>query len=159
MDKKIIIQKENPFSEVAKELLDELTTDIATRYNFLMDGKGGFSPKEVDNDQSAFLVAFFENEPVGCGALRPFFENEIAEVKRMYVRQGFRGRGISKKILQNLESYALNMGFSKIWLETGDRQTEALQLYQTSGYTKIGNYGIYKENMHSNCFEKKLKND
>lgn len=94
-NEKVFIHKENKFSDVAKELSDELITDITTRYNFLMDGKGEFPPNEVDNEKSVFLVAFFENEPVGCGALRPLFEN----------------------------------------------------------------YGLYKENMHSNCFEIIVKND
>jgi GNAT superfamily N-acetyltransferase len=156
MNNVIRIQKENPHSSYARMLLAELTADIAKRYDFLMDGKGGFSPDEVAMENAGFYVVYINHKPAACCALRPLYKNEIAEVKRMYVRPGFRGLGLAKQMLKELESAALKFGYNKIWLETGDRQPEAIQLYTNAGYSRISNYGDYKENLHSNCFEKIL---
>jgi GNAT superfamily N-acetyltransferase len=150
----ITIKKTDPFSEIARKLIGELSEDIARRYDFSDDGSGDFQPRDAAGKNAVFLVASFHNELAGCGALRPLFENEIAEIKRMYVRPAFRGKGIAKKILCELEKEAARMRYKKIWLETGDGQPEAIRLYKKAGYSKIPNYGIYKENQHSNCFEK-----
>lgn len=156
MNKNIHIKKVSPFSEVSLQFIDELSAEVAARYDFQMDGKGAFSPEEVNVEKAGFYVIYSEETPVGCGALRPLFNYEIAEVKRMFVQKAFRGRGIAKMILSHLENEATSFGYRKIWLETGDRQPEAIQLYQKSGYSRIKNYGIYKANLHSNCFEKQL---
>ncbi|NOR73739.1 MAG: hypothetical protein GQ525_01135 [Draconibacterium sp.] len=58
--------------------------------------------------------------------------------------------------MEKLEVTAIKMDYSKIWLETGDLQPEAIQLYEKSGYSRITDYGNYKENLHNNCFEKVL---
>ncbi len=153
----ITIKKADPFSDTAQTLIRELSADISHRYNFSDDGSGAFHPKDAAGEKAVFLIAFYENEPAGCGALRPLFKNEIAEIKRMFVKPGFRGKGIAREILKTLEMTAKEMEYRKIWLETGDRQPEALALYQKAGYSKIPNYGIYAENHHSHCFEKLLQ--
>ncbi len=153
----ITVEKTDPFSEIATELIAELSAEIAARYDFSDDGSGTFHPEDVTGGNAVFVVARFNGQPAGCGALRPLYKTEIAEIKRMFVRPGFRGKGIAGKLLSELENTAIKMGYKKIWLETGDRQPEAIRLYQKAGYNSIQNYGIYKENTHSNCFEKILK--
>lgn len=156
MNKQFSIQKTDPFSEVALQLIEELSNEIAARYDFQLDGKGAFTPEEVNVENAGFYVVWSGENPVACGALRPLYKNEIAEVKRMFVKAELRGQGIAKMILNYLESEAKNFGYKTIWLETGDLQPEAIQLYQKAGYSRIKSYGIYKENLHSNCFEKLL---
>lgn len=157
MNELLELRKVSPFLKDAILLFELLTQDIAQRYNFKMDGKGAFSPNEVDVENAGFYVAFINDQPAACGAIRPLFENEIAEVKRMFVRPEFRGKCLAKIMLKELENAAKEFGYSKIWLETGDRQPEAIQLYQKAGYSRIKNYGIYKKNLHNNCFEKIIK--
>ena len=82
--------------------------------------------------------------------------NEIVEVKRMFVKQEYIGKWIAKLLLEKLEVTAIQMGYSEIWLETGDLQPEAIQLYEKCGYSRITDYGEYKENLHNNSFEKVL---
>ncbi|MBT3385687.1 MAG: GNAT family N-acetyltransferase [Prolixibacteraceae bacterium] len=159
MKEKVIIKKENPFSEVSTVLIRELSKELAKRYEFTYDGSGGFQPEDVTVEKAAFLVVWINEEPIACGAVRPLFENEIAEIKRMFVKPEFRGNGIARLLLKKLESLAVEMGYKKIWLETGDRQPEAIRLYENTNYSRIINYGNYKENLHNNCFEKVLLND
>jgi putative acetyltransferase len=78
------------------------------------------------------------------------------EVKRMFVKEEFRGKGIAGKVLSELEKWARELWFQKCILETGTRQIEAIALYKKSKYSIIPNYGQYEGVENSLCFEKKL---
>src|SRR5262245_9233239 len=82
---------------------------------------------EVAEGRGAFLVAFLAARPVGCGAVRRI-DSHMAEIKRMYVVPGARGRSIGRRILFALEDEARNLGTTRLVLETGGRQPEALAL-------------------------------
>lgn len=101
-------------------------------------------------------VAYMDDVPVGCGAIKEF-ATDMMEVKRMFVKQEYRGKGIAGKILAELETWAFEMGYSKCVLETGKRQAEAVALYMKSGYRIIPNYGQYIGMDNSLCFEKVLE--
>lgn len=101
------------------------------------------------------LVAYLDEQPVGCGALRPFAEG-VMEVKRMYTLPEQRGKGIAKAILGQLETWAAELGCQKCVLETGQNQPEALAMYDNCGYRRIENYGHYAGVANSVCFEKVL---
>jgi putative acetyltransferase len=79
---------------------------------------------------------------------------EGGEIKRMFVRETFRGRGYSRLILRRLEELAQSHGFRRLVLETGAAQPEAIGLYESAGYVRIPNYGHYAGNPHSVCFAK-----
>jgi putative acetyltransferase len=101
------------------------------------------------------VVAYFENVPVGCGAIKEFQEG-VMEVKRMYVKPEFRGRRIATEVLKELEAWAASLNYGKCVLETGKKQPEAISLYKRNGYQLIPNYGQYAEVLTSVCFEKVL---
>ena len=109
---------------------------------------------QVDLIQTV-VVAYIENLPVACGCFKPFDRNTV-EIKRMFVLPDFRGKGISKIILNELENWAKEMGFTKTVLETGIKLPSAIALYQKSGYSRAENYGVYKDLGDSICFEKSL---
>ncbi|MCA6361818.1 MAG: GNAT family N-acetyltransferase [Bacteroidetes bacterium] len=88
------------------------------------------------------VVAFFNEEPVGCGAFKPF-EAGVVEIKRMYVLPAHRGRGIAAAMLRELEMWAADEGNEQAVLETGKKMPEAIGLYQKSGYVFIPNFGQY----------------
>ncbi len=88
------------------------------------------------------VVAFVEEKAVGCGAFKPY-SDDIAEIKRMYVKPELRGQRIAQNILTELEAWAVELGFSIAVLETGLKQPEAIRLYERCGYGKIENYGQY----------------
>jgi len=101
------------------------------------------------------VVAYQSSIPVGCGAIKAYNECTM-EVKRMFVKEEYRGKGIAGKILSELENWARELGFQKCILETGTRQIEAIALYKKSQYCIIPNYGQYEGVENSRCFEKKL---
>lgn len=101
------------------------------------------------------VVAYEGNQPVGCGAIKEY-EPGVMEVKRMYVSLEKRGNGIASLVLQELEKWAAELGYTKCILETGLKQPEAISLYKKNNYILIPNYGQYAEVESSVCFEKVL---
>lgn len=101
------------------------------------------------------IVAYENEEAVGCGAFKEY-EPETAEIKRMYVREIMRGKGIAGMILNELEAWAKELNFAECILETGLKQPEAIRLYQKSGYEIIPNYGQYAGVENSVCMRKSI---
>ena len=91
------------------------------------------------------LFAVVRNESdtaIGCGAV--LIGKDFAELKRMFVLPEYRGRGIAKSLLRFLESEAKARGATVFTLETGISQSEAIALYEKSGYVRCEPFGDYK---------------
>lgn len=93
---------------------------------------------------------------MGCGAV--VLNNEAGELKRMYVRPQYRGRGVATAVLATLEAAAFKHGCQLIQLETGPYQPEALAFYGKHGYVVCGAFGNYPEHPLSIFMEKVLDN-
>jgi GNAT superfamily N-acetyltransferase len=108
-------------------------------------------------DKIKYVVLALENgQALGCGALKEF-DPEAAEVKRMYTAPEARGRGVASQVLAELEAWAAELGYARCFLETGQKQPEAIALYQKRGYQRIPNYGQYAGVENSLCFEKRIQ--
>lgn len=99
------------------------------------------------------VVAYKNKIPVGCGAFKKF-DNKAVEIKRMYTHPNYRQFGIATLILSELQSWAKELNFKATILETGKRQTEAVQFYKKNNYQIIPNFGQYAEMDNSLCFYK-----
>lgn len=144
----------DPTSDEAQRLIAELTRELAALYPE-EDGSGNFKPDDVTVPGSGFVIGRIGEEAVACGAFRPM-EPGIVEFKRMYVAPAHRGRGYSKRMLEELERLAREAGYRQVRLETGVRQPAAIRLYDGAGYRRIPCYGIYAGCERSVCFEKDL---
>ena len=151
----IAIEAVDPRGTAAAALIAALTRELAHRYAE-EDGSGNFAPADVLGPRSAFVIATVGGRPVACGAYRPL-EEPIAEIKRMYVEPSYRGRGLGRRVLADLEARARRDGYAVVRLETGSAQPEAIHLYESVGYRRIENYGVYQGNPRSVCFEKTLE--
>ncbi len=149
------IAVEDVRSADAAALISRLSAELARRYDHANEGSGRFRPEDVGVPRSVFLVGRVDGRPVACGAVRPL-EGDVGEVKRMYVEPEVRGRGYSRRMLAALEDAARGMGYAALRLETGDRQPEAIRLYESAGYRRIKAYEPYAGHRHSVCFEKRL---
>jgi putative acetyltransferase len=109
---------------------------------------------KIDNIQHV-VVAYANDQAVGCGAIKKY-SIDCMEIKRMYVTDAQRGKGIAIGILEALEQWAKELGYTKCILETGENLTAAINLYKKMGYISIPNYGQYKDVASSRCFEKQL---
>jgi GNAT superfamily N-acetyltransferase len=118
--------------------------------------------KQADYNQYNLLhdihdvwIAYEDNTPVGCAAFKQY-ENNVAEVKRVFVMPKYRGRSTARAMMKALEEKALEKKYEKLILETGKHLKEAISLYQKFGYTIIENYGQYKDFPDSICMQKEL---
>jgi len=100
------------------------------------------------------LVVDAAGKPVGHAALRAL--GEELEVKRVFVDRRARGQGASRALMAELERLALARGASRLILQTGDRQPEAIALYERIGYRAIEIFPPYARFPASRCFAKPL---
>jgi putative acetyltransferase len=145
-------------SPIAERLIRSLNQELDDRYPEEGTNHFDLDAEEVAEGRGAFLVAFVADEPVGCGAVRRI-DATVFEIKRMYVVPTARGRGVGRRILDELESVARRLGASRLVLETGVRQPEALALYSRTGFTTIPLFGKYANPPHSEltvCMAKDL---
>jgi GNAT superfamily N-acetyltransferase len=98
-----------------------------------------------------FLLALDGGVPVGCAGLRPHGPGE-GEVKRLWVAPAGRGRGTARALLAALVAHARQQGWSRLVLETGLAQPEAIALYESEGWQPVPPYGQYREDPLCRCF-------
>ncbi len=99
------------------------------------------------------VIAYVNGVPAGCGAFKKYSDHSI-EIKRMFVKDEYRRRGIAEKVLKELESWAAESNFTAAVLETGRNQPESMDLYQKVGYVITENYGQYAGVEISVCMKK-----
>jgi putative acetyltransferase len=133
-----------------RELVALLDADLARR-----DGaEHAFYAQFNKVDKIREVVVAYQNEQaIGCGAFKEY-SRDAAEIKRMYVREDERGKGVAGKVLAELEIWAKELNFIECVLETGKKQPEAIGLYRKSGYETIPNYGQYVGVENSVCMRK-----
>lgn len=149
----LAIEEADPESPDAAELIAALDRDLGARYPGLP--VHGIDAANFREAGGVFLIARLDDVPVACGALRPM-EDGAVEVKRMYVLDRYRGRGLGRQVLAALEAIAARRGYATIRLETGNQQPEAIGLYQSAGYRATPCYGAYGTDPRSRCFEKQI---
>jgi GNAT superfamily N-acetyltransferase len=140
---------------IAAALRTDLLADLARRYD---DEEGDATPiaaGEFDPPRGAFLVAWLDGEPAGCAGWRAL-DGGRAELKRMWVALHARRRGLAKALLAAVEDSARGAGRTRLVLETGTAQPEAMTLYEASGYTSIPNFGFHADSPLSRSYARDL---
>ena len=125
---------------VSENLQRAYFADIAGRYPGWSPGLiPSADPAEVAPPVGAWVVAYLDGEPVGCGGVKRLDERTV-ELKRIYLAESARGHGIGRRVLEELERHARAFGYERVRLDTGDRQPAALALFRSSGYVEIADY-------------------
>jgi GNAT superfamily N-acetyltransferase len=149
------LRRESYDGFVAQALASALAAELLERY----EGRGGSGSEPPASDfeppRGSFLVGYEDGEPVACGGVCRYDER-TAEIRRMYIVPVARGRGLSRRLLSGLEDEARSLGYAVVRLETGDRQPEAIGLYEAAGFLPLERYGPYVGDVRSRCFEKLL---
>jgi len=134
-------------------LLVDVLDELSERYG----GSGDDTPIAADDfapPNGAFLVADDGERLVGCAGWRR--HGDDAELKRMFTAKAARKRGLGRRMLIAIEDSARAAGCRRLILETGDRQPEAIALYETAGYARIEDFGYYKHEPDVLSFAKVL---
>jgi len=96
---------------------------------------------ENENIENVWVV-YEENLPAGCIAYRTKTDG-VGEVKRLFIRNEYRGKGISKELLNLLEKHAREQGCTKLFLDTRITLEPAVSLYRAVGFEIIFQQGLY----------------
>ncbi|MFE9096141.1 GNAT family N-acetyltransferase [Streptomyces sp. NPDC007264] len=137
----------------ARTCLDAYAADIDARFPEGFDRAALVRPEEVSHDAGAFLVAYEEGRPVGCGALRTP-EAGVGEIRHVWVHADARRLGLARRILDGLERQAVARGLLVVRLDTHAVLTEAQAMYRACGYAEIPRYD---DNVYAaHWFEKRL---
>ena len=150
----IKVRSSNAASETAVALTRRALVELSQRYG----DEGDATPVTAEQftpPAGDFFVAYVNGRPAGCGGWRTLTPaaaltavgdraEPTAEIKRMFVARAYRGRGIAVTILRTIEYSAQVAGKRHLVLETGDLQPEAIALYQKAGYTRVPDFGHYR---------------
>ncbi|MGC5310230.1 GNAT family N-acetyltransferase [Micromonospora zamorensis] len=134
----------------------EIAALVIAQQRELREADGGLDGQVfMPHDDVRYLAVVVNGRAVACGGLQSL-DAETGEIKRMYVRPAYRGRGIARQLVAALEECAFRQGHSVVCLETGTYLPAAIALYTSCGYEQIPVYGEYVSNPYSVCFAKRL---
>jgi putative acetyltransferase len=126
--------------EIFSEYADGLGVDLCFQ-NFAGELAG--LPGEYAPPSGTLLLAYVDGQLAGCGAMRPLADADYpnaCEMKRLYVRPGFRGFGLGRQLAQALVDRAVGAGYSSMLLDTLDDMETARSLYEQLGFEEIPPY-------------------
>jgi len=140
----------------AAPLVAELTYEYTTRY-----GPTGAQEMQRPADvfeppHGQFLLLVEAGEAVAGGAFKRFDEN-TAELKRIWTHSRHRRRGLARRVVEELEKEARTFGYQRIYLTTGPQQPEAKALYLATGYTPLFDVDADPLTIGALAFDKQLR--
>ena len=121
-------------------LVDELEAILAAEYP--PEQRHGLPLTAIFQPHIRFFVARLDGAAAGCGGVALFAD--FAEVKRMYVREAARGRGVAPALLAAIEAAARETKLTRLFLETGTAQHAARRFYEREGFQRCGAFGDYR---------------
>ncbi|WUJ75789.1 GNAT family N-acetyltransferase [Kribbella soli] len=125
-----------PDDPAAAPLLADLVVEYSTRYGRTTANtqltEVPASDFQVESG-GAFVLLRYGGQTVAGGAIRRYDE-ETAEVKRMWTSHLHRRQGLGRRVLAELEAAAADLGYRRLYLTTGPRQPEAAGLYLAAGF-------------------------
>jgi GNAT superfamily N-acetyltransferase len=152
MEDNIRVSKTTSKNEDFIKLIAALDQGLWERYPELTSDYWGNNILEINPN---VVVLYLDNKAVACGCYKKKGKDAI-EIKRMFVLPEARGKGFAQSILQELEQWGVESGFSFSVLETLYKQIEAIGMYQKCGYAIVDNYEPYVGLKNSICMRKQI---
>jgi putative acetyltransferase len=149
----VTIVPESPDTIDARSLIEELEEHLAASYP--AESRHGYSVDKLLAQGVAFFVARVDGTPAACGGVQ-LNGAEYGELKRMYVRPLYRGRGLGTQLLELLAAHARSRGVGLLRLETGVHQKAAIALYARWGFRSIPPFGDYRPDPLSRFYERSI---
>jgi DNA-binding MarR family transcriptional regulator/GNAT superfamily N-acetyltransferase len=134
----VVMAPIDPADARAQHCLRAYVDELNARFDTGWDPARSISAgvEELRPPAGLFVLASLHGTPVGCGALK-FHPGAPAELKRMWVSASVRGLGIGRRLLEEMETHAVDGGARVIRLETNGTLLEAISLYRSAGYVEV----------------------
>jgi putative acetyltransferase len=152
MHETIVIKRTNSNDPHFKLLISHLDHEL---WNELKEDQSTYDQYNKVPDLPTVIVIYMNQKPIACGCFKQYDDNTV-EIKRMFVENEYRGKGLSKLILNELEQWAMESGYHFAILETSVHFKTAQNLYSKAGYSVIANYDQYAGLEESVCMRKEL---
>jgi GNAT superfamily N-acetyltransferase len=139
-DSDVTFQRADAGQPPASELLEAMVSELEPLYGRIdVPQAPSATPADFAPPGGSFLIGYQDGEPVCVGGIKRLPDG-ACEIKRMYVVQQARGRGVARELLEALEDEARSLGYELARLDTGPRQPHAERMYRAAGYAEIGNF-------------------
>ena len=133
----VTVAVERADANVSLALQQTFFVEIASRYpGWAPASSQSVEPSDLAPPNGVWLVAYLQQSAIGCGGLQRL-DVDTAEIRRLFLDASARGRRIGHMLLSELESHARRLGYKRVRLTAGDRQPEALHMFQAAGYLEI----------------------
>lgn len=150
--KKILLKRTNSNDPDFKSLIVLLDQDLHKINGAI---QSDYNQHNLLDYIETVVVAYLDGLPAGCGCFKKFDDHSV-EIKRMFVTEDQRCKGVASAVLKELELWAAETGNTHTVLETGKKHGEALRLYDRFGYVITEKYEPYVDMEESVCMRKKL---
>jgi putative acetyltransferase len=127
--------------ETARELFKEYAASLAIDMCFQsFDQELQTLPGKYAPPDGRLLLAYVDDELIGCIALRKL-DNRTCEMKRLFLRPNYRGKGYGRTMIENLIEQARDIGYQRMWLDSlPGKMDAAISLYREFGFKDIPAY-------------------
>ncbi len=132
---------------------EQYYAELGADFGYRVDTALPLGVEDLTRPRGLVLVIRDEGTPVGCGAVK-LLEDGIGEIKRMWVSPDVRGHGLGGRLLDALESAAIEAGKTIARLETNDQLEAALAMYRKRGYAEVAPFN--EEPFATHWFRKTL---
>lgn len=131
----------DPRDPAAQDCLRQYYDELARRFRQGFDVALSRDPEADDMlaPRGVFLIAWSGDLPMGCAGLKGIGHGE-AEVKRVWVAPAARGLGLARRLMDEIEARAAQLGIRRLMLDTNSTLTEAVQLYRKTGWVQIDRF-------------------
>ena len=134
----VLLRPESAAAPDSQWMLEQYLTEIDRRFEEGLDRAAiqSVDADEVSPPKGLFLAGRFQGRPVACGALK-VIEPDVADIKRMWVSDEVRGRGVGRRLLRRLVVEARALGLQRVRLDTNRALSEAIGLYRSEGFVEV----------------------
>ncbi len=147
-DDGLVIEPADAGSSESIALVDAYLAEINAGFGHRPDDRDPNKPADFNPPRGMFLVVRDETgTAVGCCALR-MLDPTTAEIKRMWLADSIRGRGMGRQLLEAIEQMAIDLGAKRAVLDTHESLTPAISLYERSGFVRVERYNANVQATH-----------
>lgn len=138
---RIVLEERSPTDPWAQSCLSSYYAELASRFKRGFDVSLSADPeaRDMERPRGSFVLAISDGLPVGCVGLKGT-DKGYAEIKRLWIAPAARGLGVSRRMMAELESIAIELGYDRLRLDTNSALPEAVGLYRSGGWTEIARF-------------------